>query len=159
MNKTYVLVPISIASMLLVFPFIVGFENDVMVINSDSMIPALQPYDIIIVQNESVENIKVGDIIVFDSHVEGINIIAHRVIEKHTLNDKIGIDTKGDNVSEIDPWTVYEEDLIGKVVGHISLIGMLLIEPVRYALIIIIIVAAVSLLKEVTSEIKSQKNK
>jgi hypothetical protein len=45
------------------------------------------------------------------------------------------------------------------VEGNISYIGILLVEPVRYTLVIIIIVTAISLLREITSKTKLQKNK
>ena len=103
--------------------------------------------------------VTVGDIIVFNSHVEEIGIVAHRAIEKFDDNGKIAINTQGDNVGEADTWVVHEEDLIGKVEGNISYIGILLVEPIRYTLVIIIIVTAISLLREITSETKLQKNK
>jgi signal peptidase I len=123
------------------------------------MIPTLKPNDLLIVQRTEIDKVIIGDIIVFNSHLEDIGIVAHRAIEKFDDNGKITINTQGDNVGEADAWIVHEEDLIGKVEGSISYIGILLVEPVRYTLVIIIIVTAISLLREVTSEIKLQKSK
>ena len=130
-----------------------------MVVTSDSMIPTLYPNDLLIVQMIGIDKIIVGDIIVFNTHVEDFGIVAHRAIEKFDDNGRIAINTQGDNVDEVDTWVVHDEDLIGKVTGHISFIGILLIEPVRYTLVAIIIITAISLLKEITSETKLQKNK
>lgn len=159
MNKTLITIGLVVSATLLIFPFILFYGNDVMIVTSDSMIPTLKPNDLLIVQRTEIDKIMVGDIIVFNSHIEGIGIVAHRSIEKFDDNGKIAINTKGDNVGEADAWIVHREDLIGKVGGSISYIGILLVEPVRYTLVIIIIITAISLLHEITSEAKLQKSK
>lgn len=159
MNKTLITIGLVVSVTLLIFPFVLFYGNDVMIVTSDSMIPTLKPNDLLIVQRTEIDKIMVGDIIVFNSHIEGIGIVAHRAIEKFDDNGKIAINTKGDNVGEADAWVVHEEDLIGKVEGNISYIGILLVEPVRYTLVIIIIITAISLLHEITSEAKLQKSK
>jgi len=159
MNKILITISLAAAVILLIFPFIIYYGNDIMIVTSDSMIPTLKPNDLLIVQRDKIDEIIVGDIIVFNSHIEDIGIVAHRAIEKFDDNGKIGINTQGDNVDETDSWVVHDEDLIGKVTGNISFIGILLVEPVRYTLIIVIIITAISLLKEIASEIKLQKNK
>lgn len=157
MNKAYVLIPLIIAAGLLVFPFIIGFGNSIMVVSSDSMLPVLYPYDIIIVQKEPIKNIKVDEIVVFNSHTDEIGIIAHRAVVKLALDNEVEIHTKGDNVSEIDPWTVYEEDLIGKVINVIPRLGILLIDPIRYSLVAVIIITGISFLKEISTESKIKR--
>jgi len=157
MNKTLITVCLVIAVVLLIFPFIIYYGHDLMVATSDSMIPTLNPNDLLIVQRTEINKITAGDIIVFDSHVEGIGIVAHRAIEKFDENGRIAINTQGDNIDEADTWVVHDEDLIGKVVGNISFIGILLIEPVRYTLVIVIIITAVSLFKEISAESKIKK--
>ncbi|MBM3896617.1 MAG: signal peptidase I [Thaumarchaeota archaeon] len=157
MNKTLITVGLAIAAILLIFPFIIYYGNDLMVATSDSMVPTLNPNDLLIVQRTEIDKITVGDIIVFDSHVEGIGIVAHRAIEKFDENGRIAINTQGDNIDEADTWVVHDEDLIGRVVGNISFIGILLIEPVRYMLVILIIITAISLFKEILAESKIKK--
>ena len=159
MNKIYIAIPLAAGVGFLIFPFVVYFGNDIMVVTSDSMLPVLKPHDLIIVQRTSIDNIEVGDIIAFDSHLEGLGIIAHRAIEKFDDNDKIGFDTQGDNVDESDGWTVHDEDLIGVVIDVVPTVGILLIEPVRYSLVAVIIITAISLLKEVISESKKTSSK
>jgi len=158
MNKTLITIGLVISAALLILPFILYYGNEMMVVTSDSMIPILKPNDLLIVQRTEIDKIIVGDIIVFDSHVEGIGIVAHRVIEKFDDNERIAFNTQGDNVDEVDTWVVHDEDFIGKVVEHISFVGILLVEPVRYTLVAVIIITAISLLKEI-SETKLQKNK
>ena len=159
MNRTLIVGVLITSVIFLIFPFLLYHGNDIMVVTSDSMIPTLYPNDLLIVQMIGIDKIIVGDIIVFNTHVEDFGIVAHRAIEKFDDSGRIAINTQGDNVDEMDTWIVYDEDLIGKVTGHISFIGILLIEPVRYTLVAIIIITAISLLKEITSETKLQKNK
>ena len=159
MNKTYVVIPLAVAVGFLVFPFVAYYGNTIMVITSDSMLPTLKPHDLIIVEKTSIDKVQVGDLITFDSHMAGIGIIAHRAIAIADDDGQTGIDTKGDNVEDADPWTVHEEDLVGKVVDVIPTMGIFLIDPVRYTLVAVIIITAVSLLKDVTSETKKATKK
>lgn len=155
MNKGLIVIPLVVAVGFLIFPFVAYYGNDIMVIKSDSMVPALMPHDLIIVQSTDIDDIKEGDIITFDSHMAGIGIIAHRTIAIADDDGKLGIDTKGDNVEQPDPWTVHEEDLIGKVVDVIPSMGIFLIDPVRYSLVAVIVITAISLLREITTEAKN----
>ena len=159
MNRTLIVGVLITSTIFLIFPFVLYHGNDIMVVTSDSMIPTLKPNDLLIDQRTVIDKIIVGDIIVFDSHVEDIGVVAHRAIEKFDDNGRTAINTQGDNVNEADTWTVHDEDLIGKVTEHISFVGILLIEPVRYTLVAVIIITAISLFKEITSETKLKKNK
>lgn len=154
-----VVIGLVVSATLLILPFALYYGNDIMIVTSDSMMPTLMPNDLLIVQRTGINDILVNDIIVFDSHIEEIGIVAHRAIEKFDDNGKSAINTQGDNVSEPDGWAVHDEDLIGKVVNHVSFIGILFVEPVRYTLIAIIIITAIYLLKDSISETKLQKNK
>ena len=159
MNRTLIVGVLITCTIFLIFPFLLYYGNDIMVVTSDSMIPTLMPNDLLVVQRNEIDKIIVGDIIAFDSHVEGIGIVAHRVIEKFDDNGRIAVNTQGDNIAEPDTWIVHNDDLIGKVTEHVSFIGILLIEPVRYTLVAVIIITAISLLKEIASETKLQKSK
>jgi len=153
-NKTYIIIPLAVSVSFLIFPFIVYYGNSIMVVTSDSMLPTLKPYDLIIVERVPIDHVKVGDIIAFDSHIEGLGIIAHRAVEIFDDNGEIGIDTQGDNVESPDPWVVHSEDLIGRVKNVIHTVGIFLIDPVRYAIVAVIIITAISLLREITSKPK-----
>ncbi len=125
-----------------------------MVVTSDSMFPTLKPHDLIVVEQVSIDKVQEGDIITFDSHVEGIGIIAHRAFEISEVNGKLGIDTKGDYMDEPDHWTVYEDDLIGRVTDVVPSMGIVLIDPIRYSLVVVIVITSISLLKESMSKKK-----
>ena len=159
MNKAIIIVPLVVAVGILIFPFVAYFGNNIMVVTSDSMFPALKPNDLIIVKPFKIEEIKEGDIIAFDSHMYGIGIVSHRAIAVADDDGIIGLDTKGDNNIDDDPWTVHDEDLIGIVIEVIPAFGILLIEPVRYTLVAVIVITAVSLLKEIITEAKKTSSK
>ena len=155
MNKTYVIIPLVVAVAFLIFPFVLYSGNMIMVVTSDSMLPALKPYDMIVVEKVSIDKVSVGDIIAFDSHIDGIGIVAHRAIEVFNDNGEVGISTKGDNVEEPDGWIVHDEDFVGRIVSSVSTIGVFLIEPVRYGIVAIIVITAISLLHEVMAKPKT----
>ena len=159
MNKGLIVIPLAAAVGFLIFPFVVYHGSDIMVVTSDSMVPTLKPHDLIIVEPVGIDEIKEGDIITFDSHMAGIGIIAHRAIAVGDDDGQTGIDTKGDHNENPDPWTVHEEDLRGKVIDVIPTMGIFLIDPVRYSLVAVIIITAISLLKDVTSEAKKTSTK
>ena len=148
MSKSYIVIPLAIAVGFLIFPFVIYHGNQIMVVTSDSMFPTLKPHDLIVVEQVSIDKVQEGDIIAFDSHVEGIGIIAHRVFEISEDNGEVGIDTKGDHMDEPDHWTVYDDDLVGRVTDVVPSMGIVLIDPIRYSLVAIIVITSISLLKE-----------
>lgn len=154
MNKAYVIAPMVVAVTLLILPFVLYWGDMIMVVTSDSMLPVLKPYDMIVVKKVGIDQASVGDIIVFDTHMEGIDIVAHRAVEVFDDHGEIGISTKGDNVESPDGWIVHDEDFIGKVVNVAPRIGVFLIEPVRYGIVAVIVITAISLLHEVTAKPK-----
>jgi len=160
MNNTFLVIPLAVAAAFLIFPFIAYFGNEIMVVTSTSMLPVLKPNDLIIVEPATIDQIKVGDIITYDSHLEDWGIIAHRAVEIIDLNGEIAVNTKGDNVESMDGWHVRDSDLTGKVIDVIPIMGIFLIGPVRFTLVIVIIITAVSLLKDqLSSEPKVSKKK
>ena len=148
MNKIIFIAPLVASAILLVIPYAIFSGNYIMHVPSDSMYPTLKPNDLLVVKKTSIDEVKVGDIIAFDSHTEGIGIIAHRAIEIFEQGGEIGIDTKGDHLDEPDLWTVYDEDLVGIVTEINPDSAILLVEPVRYLLVAIIVVTGVLLARE-----------
>ena len=148
MNKIVFIAPLVASVILLVIPYAIYSGNYIMYVPSDSMYPTLKPNDLLVVKKTSIDEVKVGDIIAFDSHTEGIGIIAHRAIEIFEQGGEIGIDTKGDHLDEPDLWTVYDEDLVGIVTEINPDSAILLVEPVRYLLVAIIVVTGVLLARE-----------
>ena len=82
---------------------------------SGSMLPTLQINALCIVKTEVIENIEVGDIIVYYEPTRKINII-HRVIEDGFESGERYLVTKGDNNALEDTLHTTEDSLVGKVV-------------------------------------------
>lgn len=155
MNRAYTIAPLVAAVGFLIMPFLLHWGDLIMVVTSDSMLPTLKPYDMIVVKKIDIKDVDVGDIITFDSHIDGIGIVAHRAIEIFDDNGQVGIGTQGDNVEEPDGWTVHAEDFIGRITSVTPGMGFLLIDPVRYGIVAIIVITAVSLLHEVMAKPKA----
>ena len=148
MKKIYFAIPLGVAIILLIFPFAVYSGSQILVVSSDSMFPTLKPNDIIIVEPVGIDEINKGDIIAFDSHTEGIGIISHRAVDIFEKQGKIGIDTQGDHEEHPDPWIVFDDDLVGIVTEINPDTAILLAEPVRYFLVVVIVVTGVLLARE-----------
>lgn len=153
MNKNFLVIPLIAAVIVLIFPFVVFSGNQIMVTKTTSMLPALHPNDMIIIERVSIDEVQKGDIITFETHQE-MGIVAHRVVEKFDHDGITALDTKGDNNDELDPWYVTDDDLIGKVKKIIPWFGIILVDPVRYTLVAVIIISAISLMKDYITENK-----
>ena len=122
-----------------------GTQNPFYVVASGSMIPVLQVYDVLIVQGHvSFEDVKVGDIIVFNRPSGHDRVIVHRVASIIDDEPKT-IRTKGDANPASIPGTdfpITKEEYIGKVAYVIPQVGyvtQLLKPPVNYVIIVIVI--------------------
>jgi len=99
--------------------FILGTETPVVAVFSDSMVPTFFRGDMMLVYGE--KNLKVGDVVVFDSPDRKYPII-HRI---HEIRDG-GIITKGDNNPSTDEgrWgAIPLEKVYGKIFLKIPLLG------------------------------------
>ncbi|MEW5840633.1 MAG: signal peptidase I [Thermoproteota archaeon] len=124
-------------------------NNPFYVVSSQSMVPALQVNDVLVVRDGgSWEQLKIGDIIVFNRPDGEDRVIVHRVAE---INDRGGdgeriIRTKGDANPASIPGTDYpitKENYIGKVVYVMPGAGVvtkIISPPVNYIIIAIILV-------------------
>ena len=155
MNKNLLIIPLVAAVIVLIFPFVFFYGNQIMIITTTSMLPVLYPNDMIVVKPATVQDVSEGDIIAFDSHME-MGIVAHRAIAIYDHKGEMVIDTKGDNNESEDPWFVTDNDLIGIVDKTIPKLGILLVAPVRYALVAVIIISAISMLKDHLTESKKR---
>jgi signal peptidase len=159
--KDVVIVVIGVAIIWLGLRFVFDTGNPFYVVSSGSMVPNLNVNDILVVRDgNSFQDLKVGDIIVFDRHDGADRVIVHRVAE--IFDDSEGnhqiIRTKGDANDGSIPGTdfpIREDDYIGKVAYVIPGAGVvtkILSPPVNY-----IIIAAIIALMVVT-QISKRKN-
>jgi len=135
-----------------------GTQNPFYVVASGSMIPALEVYDVLIVQgHEPFEDIEKGDIIVFNRPSDHNRVIVHRVVSVIDDDPKT-LRTKGDANPASIPGTdfpITEEEYIGKVVYTLPQVGyvtQLLKPPINY--VIIAIVIGVMVVKQITKKKK-----
>ena len=160
--KDVVIVVIGVAIIWLGLRFVFDTGNPFYVVSSGSMVPNLNVNDILVVRDgNSFQDLKVGDIIVFDRPDGADRVIVHRVAE--IFDDSEGnhqiIRTKGDANDGSIPGTdfpIREDDYIGKVAYVIPGAGVvtkILSPPVNY-----IIIAAIIALMVVTQISKRKHN-
>ena len=162
--KDVIIIIIAIAVIWLGLQAVFGTANPFYVVSSGSMIPALQVYDVIVVEgNTPFEDVEKGDIIVFYSpklYEQGKErVIVHRVSLLMGEDPKI-VRTRGDaNPSSI-PGTDYpitEKEYLGKVeyvVPQVGYITQILQPPINY--IIIAVIIGVMVVKHFTGKEKKK---
>ena len=151
--KDIIIVAIGVIVIWISLQVVFGTQNSFYVVASGSMIPVLEVYDVLIVQGHvPFEDIKVGDIIVFNRPTTHDRVIVHRVASIIDDEPKT-IRTKGDANPASIPGTdfpITKEDYIGKVAYVIPQLGyvtQLLKPPINY--IIIVIVVGIMIVKQV----------
>jgi len=122
-----------------------GAQNPFYVVSSGSMYPELAMHDIIVISGHMLfEDVKIGDIIVFDRPKDHDRVIVHRVVAV-VDDDPKTLRTKGDNNQRSIVGTDYpitKEEYIGTVVHVIPQIGFItkmLQPPINYIIIAVII--------------------
>ena len=159
--KDIVIVCVCVAAIWIGLQAYFGAENPFYVVSSGSMYPKLMMYDIIIISGHiPFEDIRVGDIIVFDRPKDGDKVIVHRVVSVFSDDPKT-LRTKGDNNQKSMVGTDFPitEDLYhGKVIHVVPQVGYItkiLQPPVNY--IIIAIIVGVIIIREITKKKKEIK--
>ena len=136
-----------------------GAQNPFYVVSSGSMYPELAMYDIIVISGHVLfEDVRIGDIIVFDRPKDHDKVIVHRVVAVVDDNPKT-LRTKGDNNQNSIVGTDYpitKEEYIGTVVHVIPQVGFItkiLQPPINY--IIIAVIIGVMIIRQI---VKNKKN-
>ncbi len=170
--KDIIIVGIGVFAIWIGLQAFYGTENPFFVVSSGSMVPELEVYDVLVVQGntpflgfwslpwyESFEEVKVGDVIVFNRPSGHDRVIVHRVTSIID-DDPFTIRTKGDANPASIPGTdfpITDEEYIGQVVYVIPQVGaitQILRPPVNYVIIAIII--GIMIFKQIA---KSKKEK
>ncbi len=154
--KDIVIVAIGVLAIWIGLQAVFGTQNPFYVVSSGSMVPELQVYDVLVVQGHiPFEDIKVGDVIVFERPAGHDRVIVHRVASIIDDNPKT-IRTKGDANPASIPGTdfpITEDEYIGKVayvVPQIGFVTRVLSPPINYIIIAIIIGAMI--FKQITKK-------
>ena len=141
-----VILVILIYNIILIF---ISAENDgielfgyrAYVITSDSMEPAINNGDAIVVKNCEEEDLQTGDVITFEQNQEVITHRIQKIEEDQTTKEKTYI-TKGDNNNIEDSENIKYSAIIGKCILTIPYLGkiILVLENKLIILIIILII-------------------
>jgi len=122
-----------------------GAQNPFYVVSSGSMYPELAMHDIIVISGHALfEDVRIGDIIVFDRPKDHDKVIVHRVVAV-VDDDPLTLRTKGDNNQNSMVGTDYpitEEEYKGTVIHVIPQVGYItkiLQPPINYIIIAVII--------------------
>lgn len=125
-----IIIPIIIYDMFLIIQTLIKpgvtpdfFGYKTFSIISGSMEPKIVVDDIVIVKNVDKNQIKVNDIITFETENE---IITHRVIKIELIDNKLIYTTKGDSNEVTDIEKIEFNQIEGKYVGKIPKIGKIL---------------------------------
>ena len=143
--KDIIIVVIGIAIIWIGLRVAFGTENPFYVVSSGSMVPRLNVFDVIVVNgNVPFDQLKIGDIIVFNRPIVHDKVIVHRVAQFLSEDPRI-VRTKGDANPGSIPGTDYpisKQDYIGKVVYVVPQIGYvtrILTPPINYIIIAVIV--------------------
>jgi len=158
--KDIIIVVVGVLIIWIGLQIIFGTQNPFFVVSSGSMVPELEVYDVLVVQgNTPFEEIKVGDIIVFDRPSGHDRVIVHRVVAIID-EDPFTLRTKGDANPASIPGTdfpITAEEYIGQVayiIPQVGYITRILSPPINYIVIAIIVV--IMIFKQIS---KSRKEK
>ena len=143
--KDVIIIAVCVAVIWIGLTAYFGAQNPFYVVSSGSMYPELVMHDIIIISGHMpFEDVKIGNIIVFDRPIDHDKVIVHRVVAVVDDNPKT-LRTKGDNNQYSMVGTDYpitKEEYIGTVVHVIPQVGFItkiLQPPINYIIIAVII--------------------
>ena len=122
-----------------------GAQNPFYVVSSGSMYPELAMHDIIVISGYALfEDVRIGDIIVFDRPKDHDKVIVHRVVAV-VDDDPLTLRTKGDNNQNSMVGTdfpITEEEYKGTVIHVIPEVGYItkiLQPPINWIIVAVII--------------------
>jgi signal peptidase len=115
---------LAFVTLIIVLHFLFGFQY--VVILTDSMKPSINPGDLVVTRPVNPGELHVGDVILYKVRLGNATYrITHRIVAVKT--DPSGghyFVTKGDNRKYPDPWRVYPEQVLGKVVLVVHTVGL-----------------------------------
>lgn len=128
------LISVALFALLAVGPHLLGYRTSTML--TASMEPGIAPGDVVLTVARPAQDVQVGDVISYQIPIEDHRVETHRVTQVDRATDgTISIRTKGDNNSNVDPWTaVLEQDTVWEVQAVIPELGNL-IQTMRTPLI------------------------
>lgn len=97
-------------------------------IQSDSMVPFFSKGDLVIdYKVDDPRSLQVGDVITFWTIIEGQQVLnTHRITQITDYENYLYFDTKGDANPIEDTTGVHQNDIVGKYIFHIPMLGTVL---------------------------------
>jgi len=151
---------VVIALLLIVSVFPITGNIKFMVVQSESMVPAIKMGSVVMVM--PVKEYKIGDVIAFGPMSKTKAPTSHRIYDIKTTDGVVSYITKGDANKGPDPREVKKEDIIGKILFSVPYIGYAINfakKPVGFALIIIVpaLLIIFDEVKNIVKEVKKDK--
>lgn len=139
-----VLVAVVGAVVVTAIPGVVGADES-FVVRSDSMSPAIDAGSVVFVSSVPAGGLGVGDVITFQ-RAGTDRRVTHRIVDVVERNGERRFRTKGDANEEADQELVVPDQVVGKVVFSLPLVGWLLaFAGSRAGIVLLLIVPAVLL--------------
>jgi signal peptidase I len=88
-----------------------------------SMEPVISPGDVVIDEQISPAEAKVGDIVTFRDPLQQSKLLTHRVVSKRRVGDRLWFVTQGDANNTQEHWRVPVDGQIGKVIYTVPWVG------------------------------------
>jgi signal peptidase I len=124
-----------------VAPLVLGASPPFLAIATGSMVPTLERGTLVVLERATQSSIQVGTIIAF--HVSCLPAPTVHRVEKILQGGSSPVyQTKGDANPSPDPCSVPFTDVIGKVVGIVPLVGLLVLDPLLDGALVALIVLA-----------------
>lgn len=130
------------------FTFIMATPTPLVVVTSESMVPTLQPGDLLVLQGRTAEQIQVGDIIVYEDSWYTEAPVVHRVVDIDIIDGEYHFITRGDANHDNDPGDRTIDEIVGVMVFQIPFLGnvsIFLRSPMGWITIIVIFAAIIIL--------------
>ena len=118
-------------------------------VQSGSMAPTIPTGAMVVVSDADPVELDTGDVIVFDRPGNASETITHRIVAVDATAAGPALVTKGDANATVDPWRVPVDDVRGKLLFHVPLIGSVFgflgAPAARWALVLVPLVLLVTL--------------
>jgi signal peptidase len=137
-----------------------GTTTPLVVVTSESMVPALQQGDLLVLQGRTAENIHVGDIIVYEDDWYTGAPVVHRIVSIEIVGETYYFFTRGDANHANDPENRTIDEVVGVVVLRIPYLGsvsMFLRTPAGLGTIALIFVAIIVLPEFICKDEKDEE--
>jgi len=159
--RDVIIVVVAVAVIWIGLQVYFGASNPFYVVSSGSMYPELKMFDIIVITgHKAFDDVKIGDVIVFDRPKDHNKVIVHRVVAV-VDDDPKTLRTKGDNNQSSIPGTdfpITEKEYTGTVVNVIPQVGYItkiLQPPINY--IIIAVIVGIMIIKQISKNKKKKE--